>query len=240
MFELVEKFFKEDLTDLEDQVLSDILLSSEEEALRFGDLGRKAYRRFGLPEPDWKGPVPNPFRRPSRWGRWLGPLVFLSGSIAFAATGYHFRHALTRWPIFEPFAPKPIAAPAPEIITRPTPVSQPSPVARVSPASKSALLPNAAPVVARVTPVQKDSAVPAAFSNLSVEVQQSKDDFILVRLLDNHGAEIGVLYQGKLKSGDWVFHWNGKLLNGSPAPSGFYQIEVQSDGFHQSKTIEIQ
>jgi hypothetical protein len=64
MFDLVDKYFKEDLTEAEQAALEDSLLNSDEAALKFETLAKDAYVRYGLPEPQphWgnsNGPFPS-------------------------------------------------------------------------------------------------------------------------------------------------------------------------------------
>lgn len=76
MPDLVEKFFKEGLTDPEEQDLSQALWESEDLAEKFATLARDAYFRYGLPEPRL------PHHRPPGTGGfnpWLGILGVILG-----------------------------------------------------------------------------------------------------------------------------------------------------------------
>jgi len=70
---LVDEYFKRDLTEVEEQQLSAQLSSSPEVADRFARLMGEFYVATGLPEPQWPGKPLPPQARPSRW--WERPLV---------------------------------------------------------------------------------------------------------------------------------------------------------------------
>lgn len=79
MADLVEKFFKEGLTDVEEQALSEILWGSEDEAEKFAGLAREAYQRYGFPEPNLPGPPQTPGHPRNGIGPWLGVFVVITG-----------------------------------------------------------------------------------------------------------------------------------------------------------------
>ncbi len=95
------------------------------------------------------------------------------------------------------------------------------------------------PVRSSTTPVHWDQANSQNYSSLSVVVQQTRPSAIEVNVLDSHGTLIDLLYRGSLGIGDWIFQWNGKLADGSPAQAGYYQIEVKVGAYSQRKTIQI-
>lgn len=55
MPDLIEKYFKEDLTEAEDQALEELLATSEEGAERLVATAEKAYYRYGFPTPHLPG-----------------------------------------------------------------------------------------------------------------------------------------------------------------------------------------
>jgi hypothetical protein len=57
--DLILKYFQGDLTEAEEQALSERLLSSTEDALRFGQMAEKNYYIYGLPQPHWHGGGPS-------------------------------------------------------------------------------------------------------------------------------------------------------------------------------------
>ena len=61
MDDLIKKFFQEDLSESEEKALSEKLLSSVEDAVRFGQHAEASYHYFGLPEPHWPA-VPRIYR----------------------------------------------------------------------------------------------------------------------------------------------------------------------------------
>src|SRR5271170_2282593 len=86
MFDLVEKYFKEDLTEPEQAALEDSLLNSDEVALKFEAMAKEAYVRYGLPEPQphWgnsNGPFPSA-------GMGLQPLLWVLGIGAGLVLGW--------------------------------------------------------------------------------------------------------------------------------------------------------
>lgn len=79
MPDLVEKFFKEGLTEAEEQSLSESLWASEDMAEKFAGLAREAYQRYGLPEPRLPGSPQTPMSPQNGLGPWLGVFVVITG-----------------------------------------------------------------------------------------------------------------------------------------------------------------
>lgn len=81
MTDLVEKFFKEGLTEPEEQALSEALWASEETAEAFARMAQEAYSRYGFPEPTpTKTPRP-PAGPQGGLGPWLGAFVVMAGLV---------------------------------------------------------------------------------------------------------------------------------------------------------------
>jgi flagellar hook assembly protein FlgD len=78
-----------------------------------------------------------------------------------------------------------------------------------------------------------------AHSGLEVTVRQPAAGLVTVRVLKEDGTEAAFLYQGSLPAGQWVFGWDGKLADGSPAQPGSYQIQVTSGSVTRSKIVFI-
>jgi len=76
MLELVEKFYRQDLTEVEEGTLESLLETSPEAADRFADLADEAYARFGLPEPSESRSAGR-----SGWKVWTLALVLLLGGL---------------------------------------------------------------------------------------------------------------------------------------------------------------
>jgi hypothetical protein len=91
MPDLVDQYFQEDLTEAEQQALSEFLLVSEEAALKFEALAKESYLRYGHPEPQpkWNDPPSPPSVPGTGWGPWLWTPVVILGLGAL----YHFLQA---------------------------------------------------------------------------------------------------------------------------------------------------
>ena len=70
MPDLIEKFYREDLTEAEEQALGETLSTSEDAAEKFGALAEATYYRFGHPKPEWPGGDSLP-RSKGGWKPWL-------------------------------------------------------------------------------------------------------------------------------------------------------------------------
>jgi len=268
MVDLVEKFFKEDLAEVEKKALGEALLSSEETAQRFGEKAEEAYRRFGLPEPQWNGP--DTLRPTGKYGlgKWL-----LFGVLLAAVGGSTWRYLAQNNPTDEITAPtvtshqpslvkaKRVSKPLKPAAQKPIPVekqtltlAQALPVSKPKTSAEAPLstfpsLPanassNTIPLPSlfgpKSTPVNLDQNPNRPFSSLSVVLRRSTPGFLVVRVLDAHGAELVPLYSGNLPAGSWAFEWNGLLRDGRLAPPGRYRIEVRAGSWAQTKEVLIQ
>jgi hypothetical protein len=232
--DLVDAFFKRDLTEAEQEALSRELLNSDKAALKFESKAKALYLSFGLAVPIIRWPKQGklPWHTASthpaghgagllhHWiqvthlSHWIWPSLFVVGVMGSVATWHHLEKTA---PPVEPV--KVVATSIPvKRISAPQPIS----------------------VSRQVTPVALTSGTPPVFASLSVEVSQAHEGQMTVRVLEMTGQEVLGLYQGDLKAGDWVFTWDGKLLDGSPAKAGFYRIEIQSGAYIQRKIIQIQ
>jgi hypothetical protein len=254
MPDLVEKYFREDLSEEEQIELSQSLLDSEDAAFKFSRLAREAYLRSGLPEPEprWKDEPP-----PSRPSSWTGMILLAAGLGLSALFLTHF------WARFH--------FPAPMVLSRAedssaVETSAPSAADENSGSSQAGSSQGAAPAAApppvkadfgipKTPPSSADADIPApedqtapvnldvhprtTFPDLSVVVDQAQTGPLKVSVLDPQGSEALVLYQGTLTPGHWIFEWNGKLSGGKP-PAGTYEIQVQSGLFSQQKPVQIQ
>ena len=238
MPDLVDTFFKRDLTEAEQEALSRELLNSDKAALKFESKAKALYLSFGLAVPIMRWPKQGklPWHTASahsaghgagllhhlihvtHLSHWIWPSLIVVGVTGSVATWHHLEKS---------------APPVEAVKIAATPIPAPIPVKRVS-------APQSIPINSRVTPVALTAGTPPVFASLSVEVSQAHEGQMTVRVLDMTGQEVLGLYQGDLKAGDWVFTWDGKLLDGSPAKAGFYRIEIQSGAYIQRKTIQIQ
>ncbi len=269
MLDLVEKYFQADLTDVEQDALSEALLNSDEAALAFEAAAKEAYFSYGFPEPKprWPDP-PGNFIASKGAGPWLGPsLSLFAVAIGIAALlwwGYSkndsIHHLLSG--MFQPKAVAPLSLEKEKNTGNTTP-SKIKRVARHSEVGEStsskaeekptsagkstgpemavgSRIPEALLTQKPVVPFNADQNPSRNFSLLSVAIGQSKSGVLSVRVLDLKGMELVGLYRGLLGKGNWVFEWDGRLTNGKPAPAGYYQIEVRSGSFIQHKNIRIQ
>lgn len=64
---------------------------------------------------------------------------------------------------------------------------------------------------------------------------------VQLRVMDARGATVGVQSLGMRAPGDEMFAWNGKTLDGSPAPAGRYHFEATGfvDGVEQSLPMRV-
>jgi hypothetical protein len=262
--DLIIKYFTEDLTEAEEQALSQILLSSAEEAWRFQRHAEAAYLHCGLPEPKRRGGQPPPGFMPGgsvfKPGLWLFLGLAAAGFLAWAL----WRNETT---INETVTVSTTQAPSSILPAHSTGASilsghprgvpaKPSPTQAVlapsgglakradpvlsppppTPTLGSAPLPAALPAV---TPVDALRQPHRSHSNLEVLVRRATPGQIEVRVLNPDGTQAVLLYQGLLQAGSWIFDWNGHLADGRPADPGTYQIQVESGPITQSKRVVI-
>jgi hypothetical protein len=88
--DLIKKYFLTELNEAEDEALSERLLNFPEDSLRFEQLAKTAYFRYGLPEPQWPGgartsPGFHAFGRP-----WFWIVLALSGVVLSLLSWRHF------------------------------------------------------------------------------------------------------------------------------------------------------
>ncbi|HET9869259.1 MAG TPA: FlgD immunoglobulin-like domain containing protein [bacterium] len=215
--DLIQKFFRDDLTEAEEKALSERLQGSTEDALRFGEEAEKRYQAYGLPDPEPPRPLARPMPEPPVHFLWLhAVLKALAVLLGLAVAGVV---VLGVWRAFVP--PDDKAAP-------------PLPAASSPGLSDEAVVlqPSRPAAAARRT-------VPTATPDLSITVHKASTGPVTVQVLDMDGQTLRSLYQGILRQGDLSFEWDGKLADGSPAPSGLYRIRLESGGAPQEKIIRI-
>jgi hypothetical protein len=217
MIDLVQEFFKRDLTEAEQEALSKLLERSPEAASSYERLLEQNYLATGLPQPT----LPKGLQSLPHPG--AGGIAGLGGSIkillvVLAAAGV----ALWKfWPQTKAEISMPIQQSAQHILEKHLTV----PVK---------------PVVKKLVPIQPSAAGPAQEGQeLSVIVDAPQRSLVTVRILGPAGNEVRALYTGFVEVGRWDFKWDGLLGNGEAAGPGDYRIDVQSGAAHQSKDIRI-
>lgn len=105
----------------------------------------------------------------------------------------------------------------------------------VSPATTAAN-----PIHTQKSPINLDQNPSQSYSGISVQVRLAHPSDLAVQVLDTQDNIRAVLYRGSLGMGNWVFQWDGQLSDGAPAQPGYYQIQVRSGLFVQTKKIQIQ
>ena len=217
MADLVQEFFKRDLTETEHEALSKLLESSPEAASSYERLLEQNYLATGLPQPTLpKGlqPLPHPG---------AGGLTGLGASIKiFLAVLAVSGIALWKfWPQTKVEIFMPLQQPVQQVLEKHLTV----PVK---------------PFVKKPAPIQPLAAGSTQEGQeLSVEVDAPQRSLVTVRILDPGGKEVRALYTGFVEPGRWNFKWDGLLGNGEAAGAGDYRIDVQSGAAYQSKDIRI-
>ncbi|MGH7738876.1 MAG: hypothetical protein ACREL1_01900 [bacterium] len=242
MDDLIQKFFQADLTEAEEQALSDQLKNFTEEALRFGEEAEARYIRAGLPEPQ----LPRPLSIPAAAGgsavsvmAWvhggLKILVWILG-IALASVV-----AFGLWRNFVPQTPaQNSTSPVPGMKAQVSTGLRHFVIARrdIHPVSAPSTVPTG--LVPVLTPVDLNHPLGRTFSALSITVHKVSAGPVTVQVLTLDGKPLVPLYRGLLKPGNWGFEWDGKLADRSIAASGYYQIQLNSGSGPQKKIIQIQ
>jgi hypothetical protein len=262
MADLIEKYFKEDLTAAERQALRQELLSSDTASERFGERAEEAYLALGLPAPQWSGP--DRFRPTSSYHlwKWLGfgmlfigiagamgwvmwkannaPQAILSAP-SLEMTPVSLRHLKPRPKTKIPLSGETLRVTRVEPL-RLQPGLAPATIMVSKPVTVSTAPtpPAMAQVNPKFTPVNVDQSPDTSFSSLSVVLRRPTSGFLTVRVLDASGAEVMPLYGGNLPAGSWGFTWDGLLRNGLLAPPGKYRIEVRAGSWVQVKEVLVQ
>lgn len=109
MTNLIDEFFKRDLTEAEAQALENALESSPLDALRFGELMKGEYLGLGLPDPGAALPLPSP-----------APLALTKAAVALTAVLAAGTAAWWFWPASKLVSiPPSITTEAPKSVSKP-------------------------------------------------------------------------------------------------------------------------
>ncbi|HJT24548.1 MAG TPA: FlgD immunoglobulin-like domain containing protein [bacterium] len=211
MTNLVEEFFKRDLTEAEADGLEKLLENSPEDALRFGQNLEQQYLSLGLTVPQ----IPSHFGPELPKAGW-GFLKSLLAAVTLTGAG------LLTWHLW----PKPQ-----EVITLP---AQKAVLPHTLSWPKAKLPPPPVEIPQRLTGASQEG------NRLSVVVELDHAAPIQVCIYNPANQRVRDLYQGNLQPGKWSIHWDGLLTDGSKAPSGNYRIQVQSGTTEMSKNVVIE
>jgi hypothetical protein len=247
---LSDEYFKRDLSEAEEQQLSDELASSSEEAQHMAKRMGELYAQTGLPEPVWHDkPLPSSLI-PGQVGilkKLLIPGLILALSGVLCYWGYRCLNRPSAG-LMPPAGPS-------ESLTQP-PASQPDSMkntdATIPTVKKSSAVQNRVTTVtapAKAAPKAAGSVgqspstsasagqpgvppAPAApgrtYQELSVVVDLPQSALATVRVYDKSNIEIRLLFAGILPQGQRTFAWDGKDEAGLVAPPGVYFIEIKS------------
>jgi hypothetical protein len=252
MSDLIDKYFRQDLTGPEKKALEEELASSEESAQRFGELAEKAYRRFGLPEPKWTGPDRLPHHGAPDYKTWTMVAALLAVIGGLCALVYEEWKGSAQNPAASLRGePTPVLHPTPIFHPRKPGAKESGPdqsqvLARAKaavpppPPAQPAVPPPPATVLPSLTPVNLDLNPNQPFSSISAQLRLTSVRSVVVRVLDPQGKELLVLFDGNLGMGTWSFEWNGRTGDGNLAPPGLYKIEVRAGTWVQTKEVAIE
>lgn len=255
MKNLIDEYFKRDLTEAEEQQLADWFSTHPEDTEQMAKGMADLYLKSGLPEPIWPGGKP-PFGRSSWWV--LKPLMPMILAFTVMGLGAYkwFCHlpAASQEPVSSSVAHSPKVSTDDQTI--PVKSEKPAPkenVKTIQPVhDKTVEQPETskkveAPSAKNFT--QSSSKAPSfivpqpqghVYQQLSVAVTQAMPGLVTVKVLDNLNTEVRTLFAGIMPEGNQTFTWDGKTDNGALAPAGTYFIEVKSGGNVQKKEIHIQ
>jgi hypothetical protein len=243
---LVDEYFKRDLTEAEEQQLASWLASSPEDSQRLAQGLADMYAKSGLPQPVWPGGT-LPFQK-SKWLllRPLAPLLLILALIGTA--GYKWlanlpvstsiqlpvvtplAHSLEKMPLKKIHNLSNSVEPALKQISKPTAHSlsegaPPQVQLPITPPTDNLTLPQSPSNPAVSTAPAPQGHV---YQQMSVVLDQAAAGLVTVKVVDNLNTDVRTLYAGILPEGKRTFKWDGKTDVGAVAPAGTYYIEVKS------------
>jgi hypothetical protein len=232
VIDLVEEYFKRDLSAAEEAQLAKLLAASPEAALKMAEGMAGLYRQGGQEEPSWP-------EKPLPAGRWKGswPWIKLSLfallNLGLVALGVYALGTFLKTRIPVPaaavtveYAPLPEAGP----VHRITKGVRPQKAASVAPLIAASAPPAPAPPAA-LPALQTAPALPVIgrqFEQLSVVVDNPQAGLATVKVFDSGHNLVRRLFTGILPEGKQTLTWDGKTDQGGTAAPGTYGLEVQS------------
>ena len=221
MADLLQDFFKRDLSESELDALETALKGSPEAALGF-EAQLELYRqKIGMPHQ----PLPESLRSLPKQG----------GSIGWSGAGM-------RWLIAAVLGAGVLGTAVWKFWPNPSPVkvSASAPVPAVASTVMASIDKSPVKTIAKLASLQPQSAATKTVDNgMRVIIHTAQAAPVTVRILDQGGKEVRALYSGMVQPGEWIFQWDGLLPDGQSAPPGGYKIEVQSNGRHLTKDISV-
>ncbi len=228
MNDLVEEYFKRELSAPEEAQLTRLLDQSPDAASRMADRMAELYRQSGQAEPQWaEHALPTSFW--SSIGSWIPLSLLALLNLGLIALLVHLVGIFLNY-----HSPMPASS-----VTR-LPEDHPSLELRVVPVEKKASrIPPAlsvpvpsfsysSPPVPPVPTASNLSVRGKQFEQLSMVVDNPEAGLATVRVFDADHVLIRHLFNGMLPAGKQIFTWDGTTDSGTPAPPGAYSFEIQS------------
>lgn len=212
MSDLLRDYFKRDLSEAEEERLSEELRSSESNSSVFLEQAQTYYEHTLSKAPQ------TPF--------WKRPLfAFLGGVLTTTFCFLIFLFLAGRGDHG--------STPASTDETRATVPSaiQPRPVAKTPDRPKVEL------TLSSSKPQAWQQG--RTYNGWNVVVHQTAECLTTIRVLDAAGHEVKALYAGFLKPGAWVFEWDGRDKSGQRVAEGSYTIEAQSGKQTAQKAVHV-
>jgi hypothetical protein len=224
MVDLIDKYFREDLTEAEEQLLSDQLLGSDEASSHFASLAEQKYRSYGLPEPTLGGAAGGFLRDHGRL------LALLLGAIGiFGAAIFVVLSCLRSSTSCEVV---PLQTTQPEaVLSEKVPLTTQPVIRTARQAVQRALMAVPSPVVPSETPDRG--------KGLQIVFKMLAPGHASVRVFAPGGSEVRRLFDGEMTAGSWTVDWDGLLADGNPALPGLYRVEVETNGKVKSREVRI-
>jgi hypothetical protein len=216
MSDLIEKFFQADLTEAEENLLSERLLGQEGDADRFAVMAEAKYRSYGLPEPVLGGGQGNGFLKQGA----KALLLLLGGAALLGAACWVLCRSMDcpAEPVYK----------SPSVEEALVPRTEEAPSAPSRKVAKKTL---AAPI--------PDRDSPATGKGLQIQFTMAEAGRASVRVLGKDEREVRRLFEGPMAAGSWSVTWDGLLADGQPAASGIYHVEVTTNGATKTREVRL-
>ncbi len=260
MNDWIAEYFKRDLTESEEQELSERISASPEEAQRFARLMAEHYRGLGLPEPLWPE-KPLPPQEGGFWGLVL-PLALLVLALAMAFVFFQWlanaptppaptylispdtpkasgkgHKSIRRMPAVQQAPVSPSPSPAP---LRKKPGIAPAAPGVLPPPPPLPILPTSRPAASLAVPSRPSPVPGRLYEELSINVELPEAGLVTVKVLNPSQTTVRVVFAGLLSAGKRTFTWDGRTDAGMPAPAGLYTLQVQSGPDVMRRQVHLQ